>query len=79
MMATDAQSTTIYDYMPDEGVDCWRPVPAHHVRDDIYRIIGEPPDPEDEIWQFMPGQAVRCRQQQLSEGIVLVTYELATI
>ena len=45
-------ATTIYVYLLDEGTDCWRPVSAEHFRDDVYRIKGEPPDPEDEMGVF---------------------------
>jgi hypothetical protein len=75
-------ATTIYVYLLDEGVDCWRPVTAEHVRDDIYRIVGEAPDDlEHEKWQFMPGQLVHCKWQELVEGVLpkrrLVAYESA--
>jgi NAD(P)H-flavin reductase len=74
-MMKPAQATTVYVFLPDEAVDVWRPVSAEHIRDDVYRIVGEPPDPEDEKWQFQPGQHVRCRLQQLDEGEFLVAYE----
>ena len=77
-MVKSAQATTVYVSLLHEGVDVWRPVFAEHIRDDVYRIVGEPPDPEDEKWQFLPGQRVRCRLQQLSEGEFLVAYEAAS-
>ena len=48
-------TTTFYVYLLDEGTDCRRPVSAEHIRDDVYRIVGEPPDPEDEKWEYLPG------------------------
>ena len=42
----------------DEGTPCWRPAEADHIRDDIYRLRG--PIPEDEVWEFQPGEDVRC-------------------
>jgi hypothetical protein len=74
-MVKPPESTTVYVSLLDEGVDVWRPVSAEHIGDDVYRIAGEPPDPEDEKWQFLPGQHVRCRLQHLSEGEFLVAYE----
>jgi hypothetical protein len=74
-MVKPAQTTKVYVCLLDEGVDVWRPVSAEHVEGDRYRIVGEPPDPEDEKWEFLPGQVVRCRLQQLSEGEFLVAYE----
>lgn len=72
-------SATIYVYLLDEGTDCWRPVSAEHIRDDVYRILGQPPDPEDEKWEHLPGALVRCRQQRLSGGDCLVAYEAAVL
>ena len=74
-MVKPAQVTTIFVSLLDEGVDVWRPVSAEHIRDEVYRIVGEPPDPEDEKWEFLLGELVRCRQQTLSGGISLVAYE----
>jgi hypothetical protein len=65
--------TKIYVPLLDEGTDVWRPVSAEHVREDVYRIVGE--DPEDERWRFSSGQLVRCRQQKLSAGNCLAAYE----
>ncbi len=71
--------TIIHVYLLDEGVDCWRPVAAEHIRDDVYRIVGEAPNSEDEKWQFLPGQLVRCKSQELVKGVspenCLVAYE----
>ncbi len=72
-------ATTIYVYLLDEGTDCWRPVSAEHLRDDVYRIKGEPPDPEDEKWEYLPGAVVRCRQQKLSGGDCLVADQAASV
>jgi len=74
-MVEPAASIEIYMLLLDEGVDVWRPVRAQHVAGDVYRIIEEAPDPEDEHWQFPPGALVRCRRQMLSGGACLVAYE----
>ncbi len=66
--------TTVYVCLLDEGTDVWRPVAAEHIRDDIYRLVGEPPD-HTETWQFQTGQSVRCKQRLLSGGTCLVAYE----
>jgi hypothetical protein len=76
-MVKPAQTMTVYVSLLDEGVDVWRPVSAEQVGEDTYRIIGEAPDPDDEKWEFLPGQLVRCRMQQLYEGEFLVAYEAA--
>jgi hypothetical protein len=40
----------------DKGTDVWRPVRAQHLAGDVYRIIGEVPDPEDEHCSSCRGQ-----------------------
>jgi len=62
----------IYVYMPDEGVDVWRPVQAEHLGGNVYRIVEQPYDREDEIWQFEPGDVVACEMTRLSGGWFLV-------
>jgi hypothetical protein len=77
-MVKPAQTTTVYVALLDEGVDVWRPVSAERIGEDVYRLIGEAPDPEIEKWEFPPGELVHCRQQRLSEGEFLVAYEAAS-
>lgn len=62
---------TIYVFLPDEGVDTWRPVLAEHVRDNVYRIADQR-QPDDEVWEFRPGAVVVCEYRELSGGGVLV-------
>ncbi len=61
----------VYVYLTKELVDVWRPVQAEHLRDDIYRIVEQPYDRDDETWQFEPGDLVVCKRIQLHEGPVL--------
>ncbi|MBN4055056.1 hypothetical protein JYT15_00955 [Acidimicrobium ferrooxidans] len=72
MRAQDAETTTIYVALLDEGVDCWRPVQAEHRGGDVYRIVGQPYDRSDEWWRFGHGDSVFCEMRELSEGRVLV-------
>ena len=72
---TSARTAQIYVSLLNEGTDVWRPVMAEHIREDVYRIVGEPPDSEGEEWEFAPGDIVRCRKQKLSGGDCLVAYE----
>jgi len=59
----------IYVYLMDEGVDVWRPVKAQQIEGDVYKIIGiEGYDPEDEKWQFIPGDIVKCEEKTLADG-----------
>ena len=46
----------IYVYLKGEGTNVWRPVSARHVDADIFEIVTENSDPEDECWEFNPGK-----------------------
>lgn len=41
-----------------EGTPVWRPVQARHIQDLVYELAGVVPD--DEVWEFKPGQVVEC-------------------
>ncbi len=57
---------TIYVSLLNEGTDCWRPVTAEHVSEDLFRIADS--QPEDEEWQFKPGQVVLCQPHTFQDG-----------
>jgi hypothetical protein len=58
----------IYVYLLDEGVDTWRPVKAEKLNDNLFRIVSDNPDPEDEKWQFSTGDIVKCEERILSNS-----------
>lgn len=63
----------IYIKLLDEGTKVLRPVPAIALGNNIYEVRGEELyDPEDEIWEFIPGAHVIVEEQKLNEGLVLV-------
>ena len=72
-MATE----TIYVYLFDEGVDCWRPIEAVHEGEDRYRIVSVNPNPEDEHWEFSAGDLVVCERRRFAEGEGLVAVRRA--
>lgn len=55
-------------YMPlvGRGPDCWRPVRAVQVDDDIFEVADG--IPEDESWAFAPSARVRCRETVFADG-----------
>jgi hypothetical protein len=55
----------------DEAVDVWRPVQARHRFGNIYRIIDQPYDRDDETWEFGPGEEVICALIDSSGGQIL--------
>jgi hypothetical protein len=68
----------IYVYLLDEGTDVWRPVQALQLDDGSFRIPPNALVPDGEIWEFNPGDIVRCKDKQLSEEkVALVAYEKA--
>jgi hypothetical protein len=58
----------IFVFLPDEAVNVWRPVQAIQIGNDLYQIPKTTIVPEDEIWQFLPGDIVRCRDQLSEDG-----------
>jgi len=63
---------TIYVYLPDEGVDVWRPVLAEQIGHSVFRIVTQQYDKSIERWEFGPGETVYCEPTRLSEGVCLV-------
>jgi len=56
----------VYVALLDEGVEVWRPVDATYLEDDQHMLSGLVPD--DELWEFQPGEVVRCRERTFSDG-----------
>lgn len=50
----------------NEGTEVWRPVPAIHIQGNVFKLGGSVP--EDEEWQFLPGQIVECENKTFSGG-----------
>jgi hypothetical protein len=69
------KETEIFVNLVGEGLNVLRRVRAEHMGRDFYRIVDEMP--ENENWQFQPGQIVRCRKTKLSSGKSLVAFEEA--
>ena len=66
-------------YMPliNEGTDCWRPVRAVQITDDVFEILEEVP--EDESWPFAAFSRVRCRNKVFADGkagLVIFAYAI---
>lgn len=65
----------IYVYLENEGTDVWRPVMALPLGNDLYQIITENTNPDDENWQFSRGDIVRCKEKAFANGTNLVAVE----
>ena len=55
------ESVEIYVQLLEEGTPTARPTQAIPLSNGLYKILPTPNyDPEDEIWEFLPGSIVRC-------------------
>jgi hypothetical protein len=63
---SESNIVTIYIYLPDEAVDVWRPVEAENLGNNLFRIISNNEDTEDEKWEFNKGDIVICEKKKLS-------------
>ena len=57
---------TIYVYLKNEGIDCWRPVEAIQ-QGELFRIISER-DKTDEEWEFDTDSLVKCQLKTFQDG-----------
>lgn len=63
----------IYIQLLEEGTKVYRPVPAIEIENNIYEVQGfEIYDPEDEVWEFLPGTCVLVKEQILDGNNVLI-------
>lgn len=69
-------STKIYVELLEEGTRVWRPVAAEPQADGSF-MISEQEVPEDEQWQFLPGERVMVETQMRNGEAVLVAVKLA--
>jgi hypothetical protein len=55
-------------YMPllGEGTECWRPVRAVGITEDVFKVIDD--IPSNESWKFAPFSRVRCRSRTFTGG-----------
>ena len=56
-------TVTVYVQLLEEGTDTIRPTQAIPLGGDLYKLLPTMNyDPEDEIWEFVPGSVVRCKR-----------------
>jgi len=72
-MVLDTESVTVYVRLLDEGVDVVRPTAAVRVGNADFRILATANyDPDDEIWEFIPGTVVSCETEMRGGEEILV-------
>jgi hypothetical protein len=55
------KTTMIYIQLFEEGTDTWRGTQAIELGDGLFKILPtDNYDPEDEVWEFLPGSIVKC-------------------
>jgi hypothetical protein len=70
---------TIYMPLIGEGTDCWRPVRALKLEDEVFEVADA--IPEDESWAFAPFARVRCEEKVFADGrkgLVVLGYAIET-
>lgn len=71
-------TSTIFIRLLDEGIDVWKPVEANQIDADIFEIVSDNPNPEDEKREFTRGQRVRCTEKVSQDGdVILVAVAVA--
>ena len=63
----------IYIQLLNEGTTVYRPVRASKIKTNVFKIDNfELYDPDDEIWEFLPGTAVIVEERYIENENVLV-------
>ena len=76
---TTSATQTIHVRLLDEPVDVWRPAQAVELGADHYRL-SEQPVPDDESWEFLPGdEVVTGRRQSGSESFLAAVGRAGTM
>jgi hypothetical protein len=66
-------SDQIYVPLLDEGINVWRPAPAHKIDPSTYIVLRpDNYDANDEHWEFPPGSVVVCETRPIDKRPVLV-------
>lgn len=69
-------NVTVYIQLLEECTTTARPTETKNLENGEYKVLPTPDyDPEDEIWEFLPGSIVRCEKWNSSSGEVLLAVE----
>ncbi len=65
----------VYVRLLYEGTAVLRPTLALALGDDQFELMPtQNYDPDDEVWEFLPGSRVRCVARKCGEDMILVAY-----
>lgn len=73
------EAVEVYVPLLEEGTPTIRPTQAVSLGGDLYRILPTKDyDPENEVWEFLPGSVVRCDKirARISGEMILRAYEV---
>ena len=70
-------TVTIYIPLLEEGSPAARGTQAVTVENGLYKVLPVPDyNPEDEIWKFLPGSIVKCKEVRGASGKnILLAFE----
>lgn len=69
MASNSEKHVTIFVQLLEEGTFCTRPTKAISLGKGLFRLLPAPNyDPEDEIWEFLPGSVVRMKTRKSASG-----------
>lgn len=69
--ATGSFTEIVHVRLKDEGVEVWRPVRARKLASGAYELAPDPM-PQDERWEFAPGDRVGVANRELAGGTATV-------
>lgn len=65
----DSNTKEIYIKLLEEGTDVWRPTLGRNLGNELFEVLAAPDyDPEDEIWEFLPGSIVKTEKRKSADG-----------
>lgn len=67
---------TIYIDLPEEESPTLCKTKAIDMGNSLYKVLPTPHyDPEDQVWEFLPGSIVRCIEKEIKIGKILLAVE----
>ena len=77
----DQETVKVFVELLEEGTDTFQGTQAIPLGNDFYKLLPtDDYDPEDVIWQFLPGSIVRAKNRKINFGReLLIAYELVSV
>ncbi len=77
MESVTQKTVKIYVDLSEEGSPTMRPTQAIDLGNGLYKLLPTPNyDPEDEVWEFLPGSVVRGETRKDTRGEYLYAVKL---